>query len=363
MKTEILKIDYVHDNQIENLQNQSGILRGAEILRQGGLVAFPTETVYGLGANGLESNAVKKIYQAKGRPSDNPLILHIVDINELDKLVNEIPKKALKLMEKFWPGPLTLVFKKQSHIPDQVTGGLETVAVRMPSHPIARALIAAAKVPVAAPSANLSGRPSPTLAEHVITDLKGRVEMIIDGGPCQMGIESTVLDCSEDEPILLRPGSISLEDLQEVIGEVRMDVGVDAQKMDPDKEFQPKSPGMKYRHYSPKAEMMIIEGEAFKAREKLLELINNSNQKLGVLATQEMADNLKEVFNSSSVVVKILGSRDNVHQMAARLFKLLREFDEDEVDLILAEGLPLQGLGLAVMNRLSKAAGYKILRV
>ncbi len=361
MRTEVLKIDYEYGYGDHDFTTHSGILRGAEILRLGGLVAFPTETVYGLGANGLDVTAVKKIYLAKGRPSDNPLILHIADISELYPLIIGIPEKAKLLIERFWPGPLTLVFKKQSHILAQVTGGLETVAVRMPSHPIARALIAAAKVPIAAPSANRSGRPSPTLAEHVITDLEGRVEMIIDGGSCKLGIESTVIDCSEEELVLLRPGSISVEDLQEVIGEFSYDVGIKTQDKNLDKDFKPRSPGMKYRHYSPKAELMIIEGEGSKVRKKMLEMIQNSDQKLGILATREMIESFQDI--SSKLVIKVLGSRDNLEEMASRLFKLLREFDEEEIDLILAEGLPLHGFGFAVMNRLSKAAGYQILRV
>ncbi|AZR74011.1 threonylcarbamoyl-AMP synthase [Anoxybacter fermentans] len=354
MKTIVLKLD----PEDKDLSSHPGIIKGGKILREGGLVAFPTETVYGLGANGLDPKAVKKIYQAKGRPSDNPLILHIADLSDLEELVTVVPKKAKVLIEKFWPGPLTLVLKKKNHVPDEVTGGLNTVAVRMPSHPIARELIAAANVPVAAPSANLSGRPSPTLAEHVIHDLNGRVEMIIDGGSCHTGIESTVLDFSEDKPILLRPGSISLEAIEDLIGPLKLDAGIATKEVQHKK---PKSPGMKYRHYSPEAELLIVEGESERVKEKLIELIKNSQKKLGLLATRELVESLDT--DLPPITVKVLGSREKLEEIGINLFKLLREFDETEVDLILVEGLPLHGLGLAVMNRLRKAAGYQIIRV
>lgn len=379
MKTVILEIDPME----KNLINHPGIIQGGKILKEGGLVAFPTETVYGLGANGLDSEAVKGIYKAKDRPSDNPLILHIVDVREVEDLALEIPDYAKLLMERFWPGPITLVLKKQKHIPDQVAGGLNTVAIRMPSHPIARALIVAAGVPIAAPSANRSSRPSPTLAEHVIHDLAGRVEMIIDGGPCQMGIESTVIDCTGEIPMVLRPGSLSVEEMEELVGTLKLDVGV-ATVENKEKDVAPKSPGMKYRHYSPEAQLLIIEGEDDKVQNKLIEILHiadqnsdflnpylekmgilacdhKSNPKLGILATKEMVGQLPDHLADHSV--KVLGSREDLGEMAASLFRLLREFDEEDVDLILAEGLPLHGLGLAVMNRLRKAAGYQIIQV
>lgn len=358
MKTVILEINPTE----KNLKNHSGIIQGGEIIKEGGLVAFPTETVYGLGANGLDSEAVKGIYKAKDRPSDNPLILHIADVRDVEDLVEEIPDHAKLLMERFWPGPITLVLKKQKQVPAQVTGGLDTVAVRMPSHPIARALIAAAGVPIAAPSANRSGRPSPTLAEHVTRDLAGRVEMIIDGGPCQMGIESTVIDCTGETPMVLRPGSLSVEEMEELVGTLQLDVGV-ATAENKEKDVAPKSPGMKYRHYSPEAQLLIIEGEDAEVQKKFIEMINSAeaNLKLGFLATKEMVSQLQDHLVDHSV--KVLGSREDLGEMAANLFRLLREFDEEDVDLILAEGLPLHGLGLAVMNRLRKAAGYQIIRV
>lgn len=355
MKTVILEID----PRTPNLTEHPGIKEAGAILRAGGLVAFPTETVYGLGANGLDAEAVKGIYRAKGRPSDNPLILHIVEAAALEELVLQVPEQARLLMERFWPGPLTLIFRKRPHVPDEATGGLNTVAVRMPSHPVARAIIAAAQVPVAAPSANSSGRPSPTVAAHVIRDMDGRVEMIVDGGPCEVGVESTVLDLTGEVPVLLRPGGVSFEELQAVLGEVQLDVGVADSRLD--QNFAPKSPGMKYRHYSPEAELMIVEGEPAQVREKLAALIQETDKRLGLLATREMVEGLNQYL--AQVSVKVLGSRADLEEAAAQLFKLLREFDEEEVDLIIAEGLPLQGIGLAVMNRLRKAAGYQIMRV
>lgn len=355
MKTVISKIN----PDQENLSNHPEILQGGKILREGGLVAFPTETVYGLGANGLDSEAVGGIYQAKGRPSDNPLILHIAELQWIEELVTEIPEYAKLLMERFWPGPITLVLNKQSHIPDQVTGGLNTVAVRMPVHPIARALIAAAGVPIAAPSANRSGRPSPTLAEHVIRDLAGRVEMIIDGGASQMGIESTVIDCTGQVPMVLRPGSLSVEEMEELVGTLLMDVGVRTIEHQ-EKEAAPRSPGMKYRHYSPEAPLVMIEGDFSQVRDKLIEMLGTTDQ-LGVLVTEEMVQELQGHLDGH--VVKVLGSRADLGQLAARLFMLLREFNDEDVELIIAEGLPLHGLGLAVMNRLRKAAGYQIIQV
>ncbi len=357
MQTKLLQIKPNESRLSEN----SDIRKAGQIIRDGGLVAFPTETVYGLGANGLDPQAVKKIYQAKGRPSDNPLILHIADRSQLEQLVCCVSCKVNKLIQFFWPGPLTLVLKKKQHIPDAVTGGLDTVAVRMPSHPVALALIEAAGVPIAAPSANRSGRPSPTLVEHVIHDLQGKVEMIIDGGPCEKGIESTVLDMTADEPILLRPGGVSVEDLKRVLGMIRLDIGVDDHGERNLVGVTPRSPGMKYKHYSPDAELLIIEGESEQVREKILEIYLDSTQSPGILATQEMVDSLRGKINSR--VVKVLGKRKDPDEMAARLFKLLREFDEEKVRLVLVEGLPLNGVGLAVMNRLRKAAGYRIIQV
>lgn len=354
MKTKILR---VNRNQV-NLALDPGIIEGAKLLKAGRLVAFPTETVYGLGANGLDPQAVKQIFQAKGRPRDNPLILHIAQISQLEQLVMENSKRVQELVRNFWPGPLTLVLKKKPLVPDQVTGGLETVAVRMPAHPIARELIFAANLPVAAPSANLSGRPSPTLAKHVISDLNGRIDMIIDGGPSEKGIESTVIDLSTEQPILLRPGSISVEELQVFLPDLKLDISIGDQTRKCSSE--PRSPGMKYRHYSPQAELVLIEGKFSQVKEKLSDLIESSGGQLGLLLTEEMDRALEK---PPSVVVKIMGSRSKPEEVAERLFKLLREFDEEDVKLIFVEGLSSTGMGLAVMNRLEKAAGDHILRV
>lgn len=356
MKTKIWHINLDQPNLAVN----PGIIEGAKLLRAGELVAFPTETVYGLGANGLDPQAVKQIFFAKGRPADNPLILHIAEIAQLERLVLEISEPAEKLINRFWPGPLTLVLKKRPIVPEQVTGGLDTVAVRMPVHPIARELIFAAQLPIAAPSANLSGRPSPTLADHVIRDLSGKIGLIIDGGPCQRGIESTVIDLSTKQPLLLRPGSISFEELREILPDLELDVGVDGKTSKSLTGVGPRSPGMKYRHYSPQAELILIEGEFLQIKEKIIDLMQASTAQLGLLLTHEMVEAMGE---SPIGVVKILGSRSNPEEIAGRLFKLLREFDEEDVGLILVEGLSSTGIGLAVMNRLKKAAGDQILQV
>lgn len=356
MNTKLLK---VHPDPSQ-VKNHPGLVEGGRILREGGLVAFPTETVYGLGANGLNPDAVKKIYQAKGRPADNPLILHIADFNKVEQLVAKIPDQAEFLIQQFWPGPLTLVLKKRDCIPSIVTGGLDTVAIRMPSHPIAQELILQAGVPIAAPSANRSGKPSPTLAKHVIADLSGKVEMIIDGGSSEKGIESTVLDMSQADPVLLRPGSISYEELKVYLHNLTFDLGIE-DRTDQTKDLIPRSPGMKYRHYSPEAELLIITGSRDRVEQKLRELVLSSQKKLGLLISSETAQNLKN--ESISTVVKILGNRGDFEEMAMRLFQLLREFDEDGVELILVEGQPSSGLGLALMNRLNKAAGHQILQV
>ena len=258
MKTQIIKIDTSTSNWDKQLD------QAAEVLRSGGLVAFPTETVYGLGANALDEEAVKSIYRAKGRPSDNPLIVHIADTAAVKDLTDSIPGTAQALMDAFWPGPLTLVMPRSSLVPDIVTAGLDTVAVRMPSHPIASALIKKAGVPVAAPSANSSGRPSPTLARHVIEDMMGKIDVIIDGGNAEVGVESTVLDITVDPPVILRPGGVTLEQLRHVLGNVISDQTPGISDM----AGTPKSPGMKYRHYSPKATMLLIQGDPERSPQK-----------------------------------------------------------------------------------------------
>lgn len=340
-----------------NQQDQDKIQQAAQVLKEGGTVAFPTETVYGLGANGLDPKAVKKIYEAKGRPSDNPLILHIADKEEIKPLVASIPPVAEKLIEAFWPGPLTIIFEKSSIIPKEVTGGLNTVALRMPSHPIAHWLIKETRLPIAAPSANLSGKPSPTKAEHVIQDLTGRVDIIIEGDPSQIGLESTVVDITTPIPTILRPGGITYEDLQNLLGEVNIDPGI---LDDLGQQYQPKSPGMKYTHYAPAAPMTMIEGPTKAVVEKINALTKEyqlQGKKVGILATVETKDDYR------GDIVLSLGQRDKPQSIASNLFDLLRQFDKEKVDVILAESISSQGIGFAIINRMTKAAGHRIIHV
>lgn len=329
----------------------------AEILRQGGLVAFPTETVYGLGANALDEKAARKIYEAKGRPSDNPLIAHVADFEGIHPLVARIPEMGRKLAETFWPGPMTLVFPKSDLVPLGTTGGLDTVAIRMPSDPVARTLIRLAGVPVAAPSANTSGRPSPTRAEHVYQDMEGRIEMIIDGGPVGIGVESTIVDVTEEVPVLLRPGAVTMEMLESVVGEVRIDPAI-LGPVSPD--LKPKAPGMKYRHYAPNADLTLVEGPQDRvvseinrlAAEKLLE-----GYKVGIICTDETRDSYP------AGMVRSIGQRAKEETVAHNLYAVLREFDDLGAQYLFSEGFPADHLGQAIMNRLNKAAGYRIVKV
>ncbi len=345
MKTIVLKAD--------NKNNKAVTDKAAEIIKQGGLVAFPTETVYGLGGNGLEPEAAKKIYAAKGRPSDNPLILHISELSQLRPLVREIPPSAEKLISHFWPGPLTLIFKKADIVPFETTGGLDTVAVRFPENSIAREFISACGVPIAAPSANSSGRPSPTRASHVEYDLNGKIDMIIDGGHCEFGLESTIVDISSDKPCLLRPGSITVEMLKDVLGEIAIDKAV-LTKLENGE--SPKAPGMKYTHYSPSARVIIVRGDSEKVIAKINELISKTDKglKTGVIASEETKD--RYIADETLVI----GSIKKPEEIAANLFKMLRKCDHHNIDTVFAEGLPENELGLAIMNRLKKAAGYEI---
>ncbi len=345
--TKILKID---PNNIEIPE----LHEAANILSNGGTVVFPTETVYGLGANALDEVAITKIYEAKGRPSDNPLIVHISSIEAIDKIAQNISDKAKMLMDKFWPGPLTLIFKKSDRIPQNVTGGLDTVAIRMPSHPIAKKLIELSQIPVAAPSANLSGKPSPTREEHVLQDLEGRVDVIICGGSSEVGVESTVIDMTTDIPMILRPGGVTKEEIEEVIGKVQIDPGI---LMDQRNNIKPKSPGMKYTHYSPEAEVIMVNGELNNIIEKIEDIRKEkelSGYKIGIMATEET----KSKYHGGTIIS--VGSRMELKTVASNLFKTLREFDEKKVDLIIAEGFQDSGMGQAIMNRLTKAAGYNI---
>lgn len=332
------------------------IARGGEILKKGGLVAFPTETVYGLGGNALDPEASKKIYAAKGRPSDNPLIVHIADIKDLKKVAAEVPEKAQILADKYWPGPLTMILPKADIVPSETTGGLDSVAVRFPSDRIAQALILAGGGFVAAPSANTSGRPSPTTAGHVIEDLGDKIDMIIDGGQVCIGLESTIVDFTEDVPVVLRPGYISLEMLQETLGDVRMDRGL----ISPDSKVHPKAPGMKYRHYAPKADLTIIEGEAEDVIREILRRTDEAlakDKKVGIIATDETKDRYTEG------IVKSIGSRDQEETIAHHLYEVLRDFDSCNVSEIYSEAFYTPRMGQAIMNRLLKAAGHKIIKV
>ncbi len=335
--------------------NKNELGRAAKLLQQGKLVAFPTETVYGLGANALDGQAVRAIFSAKGRPADNPLIVHIANRDDIEKLTaNPLSEVAEKLIAEFWPGPLTLVVNKSEQVPEITTGGLETVAVRMPDHKLARELINRAGVPLAAPSANLSGKPSPTVAEHVITDLAGEIAGVVDGGRTGIGVESTVLDLSDHPPTLLRPGGVTYEQLQEVLDVVEIDPAVRAKV---NQESQGAiSPGMKYKHYAPDAEVILVEGAAGDVANKINELVATEDN-VGIMASEEYQASYQHGL------VKVMGSRSDLDEIGANIFKLLRDFDKLKVAKIFIEGLPETGLGLAIMNRLRKSAGYQIINV
>lgn len=339
----------------ENDIDSEAIEKAGEILKNGGLVAFPTETVYGLGGDALNASSSKKIYAAKGRPSDNPLIVHISNMAALERIVESIPEDAIKLADKFWPGPLTMIFNKSDAVPLETTGGLNTVAVRMPSNKIARAMIDAAGGYVAAPSANLSGRPSPTVARYVIEDMNGRIDMIIDGGASDVGLESTIVDLTEGHPMILRPGYVTQRMLEDALNET---VLWDRAIIDSNCKTPPKAPGMKYRHYAPKGELTIVEGDKALVIKKINELSNKAKsdgKKTGVIATEE---NVSLYFADS---IKCVGRRGHEEEVAHHLFRILREFDEEEVDVMFSESFDEGGVGAAVMNRLLKAAGHQII--
>lgn len=343
------------NTKIFHIEKGDSLEGAAEILKQGGTVAFPTETVYGLGANALSDDAIAKIYAAKGRPSDNPLIVHITNLNDLEMLVEDISEKGYQMVEAFWPGPITLIFKSKGLVAKLVTPGLDTLAVRMPNHPVAQRLIELAGVPIAAPSANLSGKPSPTMGEHVLEDLTGRVDGIVIENQSEHGLESTILDMTQEPPMMLRPGSVTQEAIEAVIGTIQIDPAIE-KKLSP--EIQPKAPGMKYTHYSPEADVKVFVGEldhmvAFiKAQAKLY-----PDMHVGIMCCDETLEHY------SQEVVLSLGSRSDLSQIASNLFKTLRKFDELGVDIVLCEGYDTLGMGKAIMNRLNKAAGYEIIKV
>ncbi|MHB8308118.1 MAG: L-threonylcarbamoyladenylate synthase [Candidatus Desulforudaceae bacterium] len=323
--------------------------RAGSVIRGGGLVAFPTETVYGLGADALNTQAVRSIFAAKGRPQDNPLIVHVGAISDLDGVIGELTPMAEKLIPHFWPGPLTLVLPKDPAIPAEVTAGLDTVGVRMPAHPVALALLKAAGVSIAAPSANASGRPSPTSAAHVLADLDGRIEVIIDAGPCPLGLESTVLDVTGAYPVILRPGGVTAEDIEAVLG-VEVQVAGEHNEV-------PRAPGMKYRHYAPRAELLLVTGTLGAVRQRIIELAQeNQERRVVVLSRVDSAGDYP------NLKVVPCGRRNDPDDVAAGLYAALRQCDGMGADLILAEGIEARGLGQAVMNRLRKAA-KQIIRV
>ncbi len=342
------------DPQNPNIEN---VRAAADIIRKGGLVAFPTETVYGLGADAMNPKAVLALFEAKKRPLDNPPIVHVENVSAVSELAEQVSLKAERLMQEFWPGPLTLIFKRSKKVPDVTVAGLETIAVRMPQHVVALELIKESRCPIAAPSANLAGKPSPTSAKHVFDDLNGRIDAILDGGPTRIGMESTVLDLSVDPPQVLRPGGTPLEALRRILGDVTLHPFAAAEKELPMEKAR--SPGMKHKHYAPKAQLILVEGAIPAVMATVKSLISAywlQDKRVGVLATDETA------WAYEADVVKSLGSRRNVDAMAANLFRLLREFDAENVDVIVAEGVPTEGLGLAVMNRLRKASGYNIVK-
>lgn len=334
--------------------DEAALQEAGRILQEGGLVAFPTETVYGLGGNALDPEASRKIYAAKGRPSDNPLIVHIASLDALEQITEEIPAAAMQLAAKYWPGPLTMIFRKSAAVPAETTGGLDSVAVRFPSNRIASMLIRYAGGYVSAPSANTSGRPSPTTAAHVIEDLGDAVDCIIDGGPVDIGLESTIVDFTVEPPVILRPGYINQEMMTEAIGTVEMDPGIQSET----EVVRPKAPGMKYRHYAPKAELTIVSGTPENAAAKIAELAHDetaAGRKVGIICSDESAGMYPEG------IVWSLGARSEETQIAAHLYGILRECDSAGVDVIYSEAFRTPQLGDAIMNRLVKAAGHRII--
>ena len=344
MNTQIIKID-------KNNINHNEMTKLGKIIADGGLVAFPTETVYGLGANAFNDNACKNIYLAKGRPSDNPLIVHFADVESINDAVSEMNRDAKKLFDSFSPGPLTVILKKSEKISNTVTAGLDTVAVRIPSDIIARELIRASGVPIAAPSANLSGKPSPTTSRHVIADMCGRIDAIIDAQDCSVGVESTIIDMSGETPVILRPGGITYTQINKILPNVIIDKHI---LNSIENNEHPKCPGMKYKHYAPDADVTVVEGEKEKVRKKIEELLlQNTNKKCGVLTLGQASYKTATVINAGN----------NNKEYAKNLFRSLREFDENNVDIVFAEFIIEDDYSLTVKNRLYKSAGNKIIYV
>lgn len=363
MKTEIIKID--RDILKNNRETYiAAFKKAAIIINRGGLVAFPTETVYGLGALATDKKAAKKIYEAKGRPSDNPLIVHIASKNDLDKYAINIPKLAYKLADRFWPGPLTMILEKDDSIPYETTGGLDTVGLRVPSDEVALEFLKEAKVGVAAPSANISGRPSPTKADHVIEDMYNKIDLIIDASDVDYGLESTIIDLTSNPPLILRPGAISLSMLKEIDSNIEMDKALFINdKINED--LRPKAPGMKYRHYAPKAELSIIEADKDKFISFIDEKLKYKDKKVALLVSEEMKNILlkENKLELSNIFIRVLGKKKDYKKIAHNLFSALRDFDELNVDEIYSESFSGDGMAFAIMNRLTKAAGYNIIKL
>jgi L-threonylcarbamoyladenylate synthase len=367
------KIQIIMETIVKGIE---GVKQAAEIIRRGGLVAFPTETVYGLGGNALDPEASKKIYAAKGRPSDNPLIVHVADIEQVKPLVKEFPEGALKLMQTFWPGPLTIIMPKSDIVPRETTGGLDTVAIRCPRNQCTLRFIREAALPIAGPSANTSGKPSPTEASHVLNDLNGRIDMILDDGPVGIGVESTIIDLTGEVPTLLRPGAITIEELETALGtHVEIDPAIIAGGV---KEgVHPKAPGMKYRHYAPNARMSLVTTKLLKEKDyqvspeerkaadrQIADCINQKTmraaaegKRVGVICCEETKALYHTSCGDKSVDLKVIGSRQEPLSMTHNLFRILREFDQDAVDEIYSESYGDQGVDFALMNRMRKAAG------
>ncbi|MCR4617805.1 MAG: threonylcarbamoyl-AMP synthase [Lachnospiraceae bacterium] len=354
MKTEIIKIEK-NDSGALTLGDIEAIERAGRMIKEGGLVAFPTETVYGLGGNALDPESSKKIYAAKGRPSDNPLIVHISEWEDIYKIAKNVPGEAKLLADTFWPGPLTMILKKSEIVPKETTGGLDTVAVRYPSDIVAKKLIESAGGFVAAPSANISGKPSPTEAKYVCEDMDGRICAIIDGGEGEIGLESTIVDLTVSPPQILRPGFITAEMLGSVLGQ---EIKVDKAILNPDSNLKPRAPGMKYRHYAPSGELVIVEGDDEKVIEKISKLLKEDKEK-GIKTGVMVCEEHKEKYDAD--VIKITGKRGDQKEAAHRLYSILRSFDDEDVRSIYSESFSDKGFGAAIMNRLLKAAGHKVI--
>lgn len=341
---------------MEGKIDKDAIREAGQIIKAGGLVAFPTETVYGLGGDALNPDSAHKIYAAKGRPSDNPLIVHICRVEDMEKIASCVPKQAYLLADHFWPGPLTMILNKSESVPKETTGGLDTVAIRLPDHEAALAFIREAGGFVAAPSANVSGRPSPTLAKYVYEDMNGKIDMLLDGGQVGIGVESTIIDLTEEIPVILRPGHVTQEMLQEVLGEVCLDPTM----LDADCVDAPKAPGMKYKHYAPQGELFIVKGESHEVVKKIEQLLEEDKKeglKTGVIVSREE----KNLYDADSI--KVTGEKEDMAAVARNLFRILREFDDEKVQRMYVQAFSQNGIGQAVMNRMLKAAGHKIIEV